>query len=298
MLLVHGYSAAMRREFRLVIFLLIGGAVAYYTSFRQPGPPPPVNEISKPESEFTTAFSNDVASAIPQAKVRISGRLQVKVDMADGISVTSNLDNAWNECRDHPENQTAVRQRYLKSLLESLAAFQSASVIKIEEIIPLIKDTTFLDGITDKPVNEPYIGDLHLVYAANNSTGFIFLGQADFEKLKVGLAELRSRAIENLRKAIQPVKQIGTGPLYAVETDRSLEASALLLDDFWDEQAKRVDGDLVAAVPSRDTLFFTGEKSSTGMAHLKDDVDKIQKKGDHLVSKRLFVRRNGKWQAL
>ena len=93
-------------------------------------------------------------------------------------------------------------------------------------------------------------------------------------------------------------KRRGTGPVFMLVGDGNYDSSLLLLDKLWDEQAGSVRGDLVAAVPSRSVLLFTGSASPDGVGQLRKAVDEIFTTGDHVVSKALLIRRNGRWEEL
>jgi uncharacterized protein YtpQ (UPF0354 family) len=74
------------------------------------------------------------------------------------------------------------------------------------------------------------------------------------------------------------------------------EASLLLLDDLWHRQESIVKGELVAAVPARDVLLFAGSNFDIGLRELRTAVEKVSENGSYLISKRLLVRRNNRWE--
>jgi uncharacterized protein YtpQ (UPF0354 family) len=73
------------------------------------------------------------------------------------------------------------------------------------------------------------------------------------------------------------------------------EASLLLLEEIWEAQKQFVPGELVAAVPSREVLVFTGSESPEGIAAIRGSVERSFQAAGHLLSKTLLVWRNKAW---
>jgi uncharacterized protein YtpQ (UPF0354 family) len=78
--------------------------------------------------------------------------------------------------------------------------------------------------------------------------------------------------------------------------DGNYESSLLLAENLWDDQAKAVQGEIVAAVPSRDVLLFTGSASTEGLRELRAAVANLHANGSRAISATLIVRRNGLWE--
>jgi uncharacterized protein YtpQ (UPF0354 family) len=120
------------------------------------------------------------------------------------------------------------------------------------------------------------------------------LSQLDeFEIEKAGLLPL---ALENLTRIMPSAEQNGDGPWYWLSAGGDYEASLLLFDAVWDQLAQSVDGEIVAAVPARDTLVFTGSNSAEGLKAIKDQAAHVVKTGNYVVSETLIIRRGGKWE--
>jgi len=78
-----------------------------------------------------------------------------------------------------------------------------------------------------------------------------------------------------------------------------LVPSLLLVEDMWREHQKLVAGELIAAVPSRELIVFTGTESVGGGAKaLREVIEAIHANGkaDDLLSKEIIVWRNGHWE--
>jgi hypothetical protein len=88
----------------------------------------------------------------------------------------------------------------------------------------------------------------------------------------------------------------GIGPIYMFEWDGDHEASLLLLDHLWDEQAGVVDGEIVANVCARDRCFFAGSNCIGGLDAMVSVARETVAKGPYSISDTLLVRRDGRWE--
>jgi hypothetical protein len=73
-------------------------------------------------------------------------------------------------------------------------------------------------------------------------------------------------------------------------------ARLILFGDLWTELADTVEGDIVAAVPSRDVLLFTSDKSSEGITAIRKVIDKITVAGGYLISTTMLRRDANGWK--
>jgi hypothetical protein len=255
------------------------------------------------ETEFTRLFAEAVAAAT-NASVRITGLREVTVKTANGTELKSFLDNAWAEAAVDAPQRPEICRRYIASLMTSARVLDGPAGLPItNSIVPLVRDESLLSGMrdlgqvgTNQVVSELLAADLRVFYASDREGGFAFLTEGDRKALGLEMSVLRSLAMGNLRRIMPEVKHNGSGPLFMFDAGGNYEASLLLSDKLWDGEARELKGEIVAAVPSRDVLVYTTSSSVAGLAALRQAVDKVQAGGDHLVSKTLLIRRNGRWE--
>jgi uncharacterized protein YtpQ (UPF0354 family) len=123
--------------------------------------------------------------------------------------------------------------------------------------------------------------------------------ESDLLRLGLEREQLRSTALKNLRQLAQGVERRVSGStsmLILPYTGGSFEASLLLLDEIWEELEKEAQGELVAAVPTRDLLFVTDSHDKAGVSKVTAIAADAFAKGDHPVSEQVLIRRNGKWE--
>lgn len=255
------------------------------------------------EEEFTRLYAQWVAAQLTNSQVQVAGPRHLKVKMADGGDFEVFLDNAWIEARQDPQHRPDICRRYLAALLSGPAAGHAADAAPdTNALVAVVRDDFFLQqvgqykGTSNAIVSEPLVADLHVVYAIDSQNGIAYLTQGRLEKIGLPLSALRQLALANLRRLLPPLQRVGAEPLFQLKADGNYESSLLLSDKLWTDQASAVQGELVAAVPARDVLVFTGSSSPAGLDRLRQIVNQTYSGGAHIISKTLLVRRNGRWE--
>jgi uncharacterized protein YtpQ (UPF0354 family) len=256
------------------------------------------------EKEFTELYAQAVAAQMPGCTVRVTGPREVTIKSDDGGETKAFVDNAWAEAAHDVEHRPEICRRYLAALATTKTAKGTEPTpLNSSNVVALIRDDLFLkqfDQIAAAKTNhllvEGLVADLHIVYATDHEGTIAYLTEVDRRQLGLELSAMRGLALTNLQRILPELKIHGPGPLFAVEADGNYESSLLLSDTFWSDQASVVKGDIVAAVPSRDVLIFTGSASPDGLQKLRQLTRTVSEQGDHLISKTLLVRRNGRWE--
>ena len=214
------------------------------------------------------------------------------------------LNNAWNECRRNSEKRAEVCNYYIDGFLKNLDSDERlTSVTDVNNIIPVIKSIEFIEQFpsqkdgTRQVFAEHLAADIWVTYAVYLDGGMSFLDENEVSDLNKRIRDLRSISVRNLKKILPEIRLYGKGPVYLVTADGHFDASLQLLDKLCHMQAKTVEGDIVAAVPCRSMLLFTGSESSEGIQELRRVVDKIYEEGSYLISKSLIIRKEGRWKA-
>jgi hypothetical protein len=243
------------------------------------------------EQEFTDLIARLIIDRQPGAQAVVSGPLKLQVTLANGMDAAVDLGNLWEQCGGRPGTRVEQCERFLGALSE----VGENTITRDALIVPVIKPAAWVEqvGRKLKPMAQHLVADLWIVYAKDKPNSLEFLT----EEYEATLAELRSSAIENLRSALPSLELHGGEGTYLVAAGGNFEASILLLDDFWEQVAHLVEGDLVAVVPSRDVLVFTGSNSADGLSRLAAIVAEISRGGAYLISPARLVRRDGRWEA-
>jgi uncharacterized protein YtpQ (UPF0354 family) len=228
---------------------------------------------------------------------KCAGQLHIK--LAGEKPLTIYLDNLWSNCRRDPENRANEVERFLRIIATSDT--DSDKELDKRSIVATIKDEGYLrisrqeDGSGPAFVHEHLVGDIWIVYAIDTPERILSLLKSSFEKLDLDLKDLRSLAVENLKCILPPIEQHGEGPLYMLTAGGDYVASLILFDELWNDLEATVDGEIVAAVPTRDVLLFTSSRSAEGICAMRERITALTETGGYLVSTSMLLRRSGRW---
>ena len=170
--------------------------------------------------------------------------------------------------------------------------------IQLHKLVPVIKDKLWVRETTERGLlvhHELIVGDLFTVYAEDHPTQLRYLSQEDIKSLSLTSEQLRTRSVNNLRKLLPKVERHGEGPTYMLTAGGTFEASLLLVSEVWKSQEPSVSGRVVAAVPARDLILFTGENEREAIVQMREKVREIHQSGNYLISETLLMLDDGKW---
>jgi uncharacterized protein YtpQ (UPF0354 family) len=258
------------------------------------------DQLDKPDlgrEEMFALYERAVRERFSLTQIGFDSPDQLKIETSDNRTFTIHLENLWRECRGATEPRIDVVERHLSALAGVMEPQKQLPATKVN-IVPTIKDNEYLHFLGEKPsvVHEHLVGDIWVVYAVDLPTAIQSLGALELQRLNISSIELRGLAVDNLRRVLPEIQQHGGGPWYMLTAGGDYTASLLLLDSIWDQLAESVEGDIVAAVPSRDVLLFTGSDSSDGIQAVRQKAREIHEGGDHVISQTLLRRTSGRWQ--
>jgi uncharacterized protein YtpQ (UPF0354 family) len=148
------------------------------------------------------------------------------------------------------------------------------------------------------PVVSPYSEDLLICYLVDQGSHYEYVQQCHIDIDGIDRDELHQIGLRNLRELVA-LRQARVQPyqgIFAFLMRGDFESSVILLDDLWDKDFRQfVAGEYAIAIPARDILAFCDNSSAEGIAELTRLVARIQPIGDHLLTEKLHVRRNGSW---
>jgi uncharacterized protein YtpQ (UPF0354 family) len=260
--------------------------------------PPTIDRLlnrSCNRDEFILLYSKLLQERMPGNRVEFVGESALRLVTQGGKESTTHLDNLWLKYKAGTEDRAELIDKYIR-LAQALIDGDDKTPER-QNIVPMIKDSQYLDYM--RPLEEfatqHLCGDLWIVYAEDEPERIRTLKRVDIRRAGVDDSELRSVAIENLKRTLPPAEVHGPGPCYLMTAGGDYVASLLLLDYVWDQVAKMVSGDMVATVPARDVLLFAGSESSEGVNAMRVKSTEICNSAPHAISDTLIVRLNGTW---
>ena len=258
-----------------------------------------LRERQQAREELCRRFLVMVKERLPQAELEKTGPMQYRVRGPGLQESTLLLENLFRQLDAlEPEEAESLVQRHVASLVSS--AERAEDPVRREQIVPMIKDQTYLDqlGSDLQLVKEHLTADLWIVYAADLPTDIMTVSQEQVEELGLLGGALRATAVSNLRVLLPPIETFEQETWFLITDGSGYTASTLLLDEVWEEFANDVQGDLVVAVPTRDTLLVTGSASAKGIAAVRAKAAELEQAGSYAISQTLLRRRQGRWVAL
>jgi uncharacterized protein YtpQ (UPF0354 family) len=229
----------------------------------------------------------------PGLKIVMTGPMTLQMSSHDGKEAFTHLDNLWIQWQGAEDREDLVN-RHANAMLSMLKP-----VLPVDpgQIIPIIKDATYIESDREKMVIEHLVADIYCVYAVDYPDRTMTLTKEILSGLGIEQSSLRGLSIENLQAILPATECHGEGPWYFLSAGNDYVASLLLFDGLWDQLTEIVHGDPVAAVPARDVLLFTGSESPEGLAAIRTRATDIARNGDHVISETLLRRRDGRWSA-
>lgn len=175
---------------------------------------------------------------------------------------------------------------------------------KAERIVAVVRSTGWLDDMARQAGgsiyihHEPLVADLVVVYARDTGTSVEYLTKEQFDA-REGSPETRRRdAVQTLRLILPDLArdEVAAG-VFALQGDPTYVSSLLLMDEIWKAQASAVKGDLVAVVPTRQAILFSGSKNLAAIARMREIAAKAAADAGYPLSEMLLRRYGGRWIA-
>lgn len=246
---------------------------------------------------FFAVYARAATERFAPKKVDFDPPDVVKIHVEGRGALAVRLENLWRQCTPGANLADIVEHH-----LDSIAAMLEPKQVEPskDSIVPLVRDHGYLQSMknADEIASEHLAGDLWIIYALDQPRAVLPLQHAKLEGLGVSRGDLRQLAVNSLKRMLQEIKVHSMGSWYAVSAGNCYEASLLLLDDFWDQAQGSVKGDVVAVVPSRTALLFTGSGSANGITAIRQKAQEVYSSGQGPVSQTLLRRQSGVWQVL
>jgi uncharacterized protein YtpQ (UPF0354 family) len=239
-------------------------------------------------------FSKLLQERLPGATVEFVGESVLRILNTDRKESTAYLDNLWLKYENGSEDRPKLIEKYLR-MIESLPAPDKA--VLRQDIVAQIKDSLYMEVARQGPrkMTEYLCGDLWIVYGVDQPDSITTLGYDAMQAAGVSETELRGLAVRNLERILPKIERHGGGPWYLLTAGADYVASLLLFDGMWEQLAEDVEGKIVATVPTRDVLMYTGSRSRDGLSAIKERSAQIEASGTHAISSSLIMREGGKW---
>jgi len=254
------------------------------------------------EEQFTKLYRQALQERMPDLQIEITESLELTINQEEKQYICW-LGNAWDECKNQPNIRVDTCTYYIDSFLRTLDDdLSKTESIDVNQIVLEIKCKEYLNNIPlqadgSHPIYSKLIaGDIYLTYALRLDCQICFLSASELEEAGLLDENLYNLALNNMMKIANDIRLYGKSPLFTVTSEGISASSLLLVDGIWEKQKPSIDGDIVACVPSKDFLLYTGSNEPNGILKLVEEAKEITKDDPYLISETLLVRKNGTWE--
>lgn len=142
-----------------------------------------------------------------------------------------------------------------------------------------------------------------LVYLVDEGEHFRYLTRSELRKAGMSAADLHRTSLRNLAAMAQsdkPGLKMGKQDgFHGLLMGGHFEASLVLLDALWTKSfQEQAPNGAVVAIPARDICAFCDARASQAIGQLRTMAKRVVATGDHVITDKLFVRRDGRWHEL
>ncbi len=240
------------------------------------------------QGQLTGIVVEALASLLPECEVEATGSLEATITTPRDAVLTAYLGSLWSTLSTaDPDARLDELEPFLVSLVDSARTLGHGGRLPgSDRVVPLIKDDRFFTEIDPAfaPAAERLVADLSIVYAFDHPHALEIMTETESKAIGVPRNELRELALHNLRRLVPEVGYHGDGERYMLLAGGNFEASLLLLDEIWDRLAPQVEGDLVACVPARDMMLYTGSRTRRGIESLRHVATRVLAQGGYAIS--------------
>lgn len=254
---------------------------------------------SNPELKFTKLYLKKLKKEVQDLELVSLKELEIKTKH-NGQDLTHFLNNAYSEYVREEENQNEIIDRYIKS---SLILYQPKPEFSYDRIVPNIKDWRYLEELKrihpNKEIEyvfEKYNEELYIFYAQDTEHSISYLIKDNIQEYKINTEGLKEKAVENLLNILPEIKSHGENGYFMLMAGGDYEASLILEKSIWTNENFQIKGDILIGVPARDLIFITGSEDKEGIKRMKDTIIEVNQTGNHLVSDKIFIWRDGKFE--
>lgn len=255
--------------------------------------------------QFTAEAVSFIESLGRNVQVEAIEPLALKVTLETGKSSDIHLENAY---ASYLANRSS-RKQIIAGFIQSILDVDGDETLLPKNVIPTIKDKGYVLEVRahvaakkENPeeffVTEEYNEELMIVYAVDSPASIRYLNARDLPELNLHGETLRSFAIRNLQQILPGIEVHGSPPCFALKAGGMFESALLLLDRVWNKDELRISGEIVVAVPSRETLLVADGNHEKAVAQLRKTATEIARTAPYRLTDKLFVRRDGHFELL
>lgn len=250
---------------------------------------------------------SEIQRRAPDVKITILDPHSLQLEVADGSTLTMHLHNLEASCDAEPDHCSEALEAHVKSTLEQLRQLTDPALstellratLKNDDYMKSVRelDAPGADSANNRLVSKRLAGDVWTVVVVDMPTSMRMLNYGDLAELQISADEAMTDALKNLDSLpeVEPTV-LKDSKVRALITQDSYGSARMLLVDRWKKRTSGLDGDLVAAVPARDVVLYTGSQNSEDVAALHLLARRMSDKEAYGLSSQLFRFTGDGWE--
>jgi uncharacterized protein YtpQ (UPF0354 family) len=233
----------------------------------------------------------------PDIRIEFASESEIKMMSLGGKSSSIFLQNLWIECERSPEERAEIVDKYVRILVPP---WHNKKGLTSENVVVLVRDTEYRNFVKEEDrelITAHLLGDLWVILGVDLPESIEVLTAESTATLGLDKKELTSLGVKNVERMLGEMHFSPYGECFTLGCESIDYAStALLLDYVWEQAAHLIEGDLIVAVPARDTVLFTGSANAKGLQEIKDAAHHVFTTGHHLITETLIRRVDREWK--
>ena len=188
------------------------------------------------------------------------------VQFEDETETTVNLGNLLLILNNEPDIREQNIQLYVDLVKNIASASDPTKEQLAQNLLPAIRQSDYVQYMEETGLQMPVknyffkknIGaDYWIVLALDGQGSITFPTKKSLEPLELDEDQLLSLAIDNFKnRLLEKVTVSKEEGVFIVSIDGFYDASILISDDFWSNQAKELGSEIVMVAPARDLVMF------------------------------------------
>lgn len=256
-------------------------------------------------SDFSQMFIDQMKAINPEVEIISTEGMEIKWKIKDSENEeVIFLDNVYAEYMHRPSKLEEILDKHANSILISEEDIQENSEntsqisITLENILPVVKNILFIENVKETTTSPIFYENLNtelvVVYSVTDGDTTHYLTEADVNQLGLSNENLRALTLENLIQKVE-VSLEEEGSHYQLIADGNLESSFLLIPDVWTKQNFPVNGNIVIAIPTRDTLIVVDSLNEQDITFARQKIEENFVEGNLVISDKLFEFKEGEF---
>ncbi|WP_281232360.1 DUF1444 family protein [Flavobacterium gelatinilyticum] len=240
------------------------------------------------QEEFLEMIKEKLPKHVKGLKVSYASKYSLSLDYENNNYVFS-YPNEYSKYLDNPDSTDEILEIIKSDFFEHIKFLK----VDIEKIYPVIETKEFvkeniiedveLENVVYHQLNE----ELFVIFFEKRGDSKYPIQKSHLKNLGYTPLDLFNKASENLAN-LPDIISHNTNGLVQISAGGEFESSLIILNLLLRQQYYSVPGDIVVALPTRNTFFLTGSEDLSNLLKLREIIKDLKNEGNVLITDKLF----------